>query len=151
MALEYPRVNGNAYDFTSIRLFLAYELFVGVKAISYKQTKKRKKVYGTRAEPVARTRGQYEASGSVELLRSEADRLVAMLGLGGKGWMETEFDIVVCMAEESQPTTTDVLRACSIDDEDHSYQNGDEPNMVKLELDIMRIERNGVLPITGMR
>jgi hypothetical protein len=150
MALLYPRVNGNVFDFTSIRVFIAYEAYVGIKAVSYKHTKKRKKAYGTRAEPVGRTRGIYEASGSIELLRSEADRLIETLSADGTGWMEKEFDIVVSMAEENQPTTTDVLRACSIDDEDHNYQ-GDEPNMVKLELDIWRIERNGRLPITDMR
>ncbi len=87
--VPYPKVNGVRHDWTSIRLGVDGEKILGVKAVTYKHSLKGAKVWGTPANAVGRTRGKYDAEGSLELYRSEADSFIAKLTRGGSiGYME---------------------------------------------------------------
>jgi hypothetical protein len=108
-------------------------------------------VYGTPRWPIGRTPGTYDATGSLTMLLSEWDRLCDVLTLDGTGYLDAVFDIVVSMAEENQPTRSDVLGGCQITSVDRNYQQGDEPNMVKVELDIIYISDKGRLPLTDLQ
>lgn len=53
-------------------------------------------------------------------------------------------------SEPDQPVTTDVMVACRIEEEEPTAAQGEEPATVKYTLSVMRVERNGLDPVTFM-
>src|SRR5262245_3632205 len=99
MALQYPLINGRRYDFSSITLNAAGTKLTGFTSIKYSHKLTPKKVMGTHPQPIGRTRGEYEAQGSLTLYRQEMDELRTQLG---PGYMEVIFDITVSYADDGQ-------------------------------------------------
>lgn len=143
-----PLVNGNRYDFASIELRIRGQIFTGFKEISYSHKLEPGEVRGSAAQPIARTRGEYSAEGSLTLYRQEYDELVAVLG---DGFMETEFEGTVTHAERGQPTITDRLVGVRIKSDDSSYSQGADALEVKLDLSIMYLLKNGKSPLLNLR
>lgn len=144
MAISYPLVNGKRSDFTSLRFNIFGEKYVGVKSIDYKISKKKKKIHGTPDYAIARTRGQSDASGSLEVLRDEGNAILAALAAKGDDPMDVEFDIVISFANKGQKVQTDRCISVVITDIDLNFAQGEEPNMIKFDLDIMELWVNGV-------
>lgn len=141
----YPLVNGNRYDFTSIEILINGVPYRGVKSIDYKDSLATQKQYGTSARPLGRNRGVYDASGALEMFKEDFSvvaPVLAALGNGGLG--EANFLILATYADFGAPTVTDTLIGCRIKGVDESHAQGGEAVTVKLDLDIMDINRNGV-------
>lgn len=141
----YPLVNGNRYDFTSLELVINGVPYRGIKSVDYEDSLDPKKQYGTSARPLGRNRGVYDASGSLEIYREDwtvIAPLLAALGNGGLG--EANFLVVAQYGDFGQPNISDKLIGCRIKKVANSHAQGAAELTVKLDLDIMDINRNGV-------
>lgn len=147
--LQYPLVNGHRYDYTSIEINLGGVLFSGIKSINYKHSLDPGLVRGTRAQVVGRTRGQYEAEGSIEFYKNEYDAFIAQLMLLNPnfGYLEQSFDADIHYSEPLQTVITDRCVGCRLKNADHSPAEGNDPITVSCDLSILYIIENGKTPI----
>ena len=143
---DYPKINGQIYSFASTEVKVGTRIFTGFTDISYTQTLEPGVFRGTRPEKLARTIGEHNVEGSFTLVKVEYQELIAALG---DGYMQTPFDITVTYAETNSPIVTDVLTACRITSEEDSHSQGTDALVVACDLDIIKMTRNGLLPIVG--
>ncbi len=152
MAIElvYPLVNGHRYSFASIEasaptLGLTALSLTGLTAINYGDALRGSSVHGTSSKKIGRTKGQQEPKGDLEMLRLEFEVFKERIKLqsGGRGYGEIPWDFVVQYGELGQPTVTDMLVACRIQEVDLSNQDNPDPSKVKLTLDPMDVQLNG--------
>jgi len=155
-----PMVNGARFSFASMAIGVAGKKSIGFKAINYKNSLKPGKVRGTNAQVIGRTRGNYDAEGSLTLYKEDFGDLLAYLAtLTGAtsslnptglppGVMEVAFDITVGYSETpASPVQLDVLKACRITDMEQDASEGEDAIAMKLSLDILVIGWNGYFPI----
>lgn len=145
MALQNTFVNGNRYSWTSIEVVIGGQTYMGnpFKAISYTSKQEPGVVYGTSPRPIGRTRGQYLASGSVEIYRSEWQALVDFLADqqldSSTGLHDLEFDITVSYAEPDSDVIQDVLVSCRMSNLNLDNSNGSDASTVKCDLSMMEL------------
>jgi hypothetical protein len=169
-------VNGQFFDFTCLQLRLNKATSRGSQsgpssgldviefnAISYSQRLTPEFVRGAHAQPVGRTRGLYEAGGSITLYKAAAAALIKHLG---PGYMEREFDLTLSYGNQprgfdSGPGSgsafgndlvlvTDELLGCRIKNDANSHSVGARALESRLELSIMRLKLNGVEAVGSM-
>lgn len=153
-AIPYPLVNGVRYDHSSLDVKLAGISYLGVKSLDWNDGLEPGKGYGTAAQKLFRTRGQYDASGSLELWAAESINFEAaqIQANSGVGFYEIVFPIdVTYVTEGGQPPFTTNLVGVRIKKRSESSSASSEALSTKYDLDVMYIIRNGVLPITGLR
>ena len=151
MPIEYPTINGVRYDFSSIDVVIAgRRRQLGMRSIEYSHTLEPTKVRGAHAQPIGRTRGEYEAEASIVLYKREADELRSSLEALGGGYMEQSFELVVMYAETGQPVIVDRVVGCRIRSESDSHEQGSDALEETLELDVMYLVKNGKNPLTRM-
>jgi hypothetical protein len=145
------RINGRAYDYSSIEFSIMGGTHLNVKSIKYKQSLEPGKFRGTGSKIRGRTRGIYEASGGFEMYKEDYVLLKRKLtGLsiadgGGAGYMVASFVCTVQYRElGANIPSKDVLRGCRITSEDHSHSEGNEAIFVSVDLDIMDIISDGM-------
>jgi len=143
---DYPKINGQIYSFASTEIKIGAAIYTGLTDISYNQTLEPGIFRGTRPEKLARTIGEHNVEGSFTMVKVEYQELIAALG---DGYMQTPFDITVTYAETNSPIVTDVLTACRITSEEDSHSQGTDALAVACDLDIIKMTRNGLLPIVG--
>ncbi len=144
---DYPLVNGQKVSFASIEIKIGTLLLTGFTDLSYSQTLEPGIFRGTRPEKLARTIGEHNIEGSFTLVKDEYLELIASLG---NGYMQTPFDITNTYSEINSTTLmTDVLTGCRITSEEDSHSQGTDALVVACDLDIMKMTRNGLLPIVG--
>ena len=133
-----PNINGNLYGHTSISCVIDdFQFFVvGLKELNYDQKMDPGKAYGTSPYLLGRTSGQIECSGSMTLLKQEADQIKAKLG---PGFMQRSWDMTVNYAETGLPMVSDKLVAIRITSDSVQSSAGNEPIHVKWDLSIMYI------------
>lgn len=142
--IPYPLVNGHRYSFASVEAIINGLPFIGFSAINYKPSLKPGMVYGSRPQPIGRTRGKAEFTFDFEMYRLEFEVLKATLGAGGVGFGETPFDTVVQYGELGQPVTTDTIVSARIEEVDLSNADGTDPSKVKVTCNCLSILLNGV-------
>lgn len=149
---QYPLINGVRFDFSSVELNLSGKFFNGIKSINYEDSLEPGKVRGNRSQVIGRTRGEYNASGSLELYALEYEELTDILQLisAGRGIYEVSFPIVVSYAEIGQRVIVDSLFGCRITKAAVQAQEGSDAITKQLDLDIMRISHGGKDPL-GVR
>ena len=144
---SYPSVNGIRYDWSSVEIDLGGKKYFGIKDISYKHSLEPGEVYGTHAQILGRTRGQYKSEASITLFKEEYSDLLEALG---DGYMERSFDIIINYADANQSIVTDKVIGCRIKSADESHAQGTEALVVKLDLHVMMILEHGKKPINNM-
>lgn len=146
-----PFINGHRYDYGSIEIRIDGVPILGrdVVSISYKHGLKPEKVRGTGAEAIGRTRGVYDAEGSMEITKEAYSILVAALAANPQlGYMENAMIIDVAYQEApTLPLQRDVLLGCRITEDEDSHKAGGEGLTVRCQLDIQKILRNGINPL----
>ena len=145
---DFPLINGNRYDFSSIETNIRGTILRSFKEIAYKNNLEPGEMRGNSPQPGGRTRGEYKPTASFTVPLLEFNELKAALG---PGYMEVEFDIVVSYAEKNQPTITDKIIAARIKSADRSFSSGTDALVVKCELSIMFIIEDGISPVTNPR
>jgi hypothetical protein len=145
-----PLINGNRYDYSSIKAMLDGLSYLGFKSINYSHALEPGEVYGTHAQKMGRTRGQYKPEASFEMYKEEYALL--LLGLG-PGYMERSFDIVVNYEEwdgSIQRVITDNIIGFRIKKAENAHSSGNEPLTVKVEGSVMYVLENGLAPLNNL-
>jgi hypothetical protein len=145
MALAFPLINGNRFDYTSIEVIVAGVPYRGVKAVNYSDSLDKAKQYGTSARSLGKTRGKYDADGSLEIFKEEAIILRGALAAqaGGDGWGEVDFTLTVAYAEAGQSVTVDTLQA-SVQKVEDGHAQGNEGLTEKWTLTVLEVKRSGL-------
>jgi hypothetical protein len=144
------RVNGNQHSWGSITVKVDGDRFFGFTSISYADSRERVKAYGMgRAQaPRGRSRGKYATEpvgltgwkGSVQQLRQ------ALADAGdGESYGDTIFQIVVQYVEDDDTPITVELEDCVFTKNTTSDEEGPDPLKEEIEIDCMRIRRNGLV------
>lgn len=143
---DFPKINGHLYSFASAEANVNGTIITGFTEISYTQTLEPGIFRGTRSEKLGRTRGEHNVEGSFSMYKEDYNDLIATLG---NGYMEATFPITVNYSEINSPIVTDVLTACRITSEEDSHSQGTDALVIAVDLDILYMTRNGLLPIVG--
>lgn len=137
-------INGQHLDWENIEIVTPGGLMALAKSISYSHEKGLDAAYDKDGKKSGRIRKGYQASGEMELTRTEGDRLIAALGAGYLG--NAEFSVAVAGAGGgSDVAFADVLNGCVITKvEEGGSQEGEA--ITKISLDIKELLINGVSP-----
>lgn len=145
------RVNGNQHSWGSIVVKLADERVYGFTSIKYSDSRERVKAYGMGRHhaPRGRSRGKYEVDavsltgwkGSVQSLRER----LASLAPDGRSYGDVVFQIVVQYIESDDTPITVELEDCVWVKNTTSNEEGPDPLSEEIEIDCMRIRRNGMV------
>lgn len=139
-----PVINGLVYDHSSIEININGARYLVVSEITYKHSLKPGKQRGAAAKVLGRTRGEYDAEGSIKMSKDDGVQLMKALGAG---YMTKPFPIVCNYSEAGQDIITDTLEACRITDVENS-SSGTDATETTFTLDIMNLLLNG-LDATG--
>ena len=103
-----------------------------IQKVTYKVNQKKDVIYGKGVNPIAVQRGQKSYDGSIDMLQSEFESLVAMAP--SHDILDLHFDIIVSYGNPSRGDVliTDVLQGCEFTEAAHSI-GGDE-NYMKVSL-----------------
>jgi len=145
------RVNGNLHSWGSIVCKIGGERFFGFSAIKYADSRERVKAYGMGRHhaPRGRSRGKYSTEpvmltgekGSIQLLR----KALADQASDGKSYGDVEFQIVVQYVESDDTPITVEIEDCVFTKNTTSDEEGPDPLKEEIEIDCMRIRRNGLV------
>lgn len=145
------RVNGNLLSWGSIIAKVGGDRIHGFTKIAYADSRERVKGYGMgRAQaPRGRSRGKY-ATEPVQLggFRSTIQQLresLAAQSLDGKSYGDVPFQLVVQYVDEGENSITVELEDCVWTKNTTSDEEGADPLKDEIELDCMRIRRNGLV------
>jgi hypothetical protein len=144
MPLLYPLIRGHRFDFSSAEINVDGQLVHGIKALNYSHALEPGELRGNRSPLIGRTRGEYSAEGSIEMYLAEFQVLITLLSAGGRGYMETSFNIVAAYNELGGDLITDELIGCRLTNADKSYSEGNDGLSVSCDLHIMEIRENGL-------
>lgn len=140
-------INGIRYDFSSIELNIFGKTFTEVQEISYSESLEPGILRGTSAKKLGRTRGEYDAEGSITFYLGAFDQFTTLLSAkaAGRGWMTQSFLITVIYQElvGGGPIVTDVLRGARVTNVDKSHSSGGDALQVTCDLDIIEVISNG--------
>lgn len=145
------RVNGNLHSWGSITAKIAGDPYYGFTAISYGDTRERVKAYGMGRHhaPRGRSRGKYTVEpvqltgpkGTVQQLR----QALADQSADGVSYGDVEFQVVVQYIEPDDTPITVELEDCVWVKNTSSEEEGTDPLSEDIELDCMKIRRNGLV------
>lgn len=145
--MDYPLINGVRHDYSSAEISLKGKKYVGIKEIMYSNKLEAVDVYGAHAQKLGRTRGQLKPTASITMFKQEYQELIDDLG---DGYMEVSFDITVSYADTGSSTITDKIIGARFTSDDDSHSEGSDPLIVKCDLNIMYVDRNGKKPLAKM-
>jgi hypothetical protein len=139
------RVNGKIYDFSSCRVNVDGLEYTNVTEISYSHGLDPGILRGTSALWRGRSRGTYETDGSFSMYKEDYEKLItALVGKGQGGYMMAEFQIIIMYRELGlNVPIIDTLVGVRIKHDEDSYSSGNDPLVVKADLSIFQLLRNG--------
>lgn len=146
--MDFPLLNGHRFSWASASFNIEDTELISIKELTYSHKLEPGDVRGTGPQKHGTTRGEYNAEGSMTLLREQWNELKSKLGTG---YLEKRFTIVVSYAEEGQPVQTDELVGCRITSVENKPAQGTDPLEVSLDLNITYIIEDGVEPLKNMR
>lgn len=138
-------INGRTYDWESIEITGPGGRIVGAQNVNYKDNAKSENVYGIGRYPLGRSRGNYEASGSLDMLRKDADALIGALGADYLG--KADFTVSVSYANDGGDVTTDTLVKAVVTEQDQGMDQGAKAAVMKFSLSMEKILWNGKEPV----
>lgn len=104
-------INGRYYDWEHISIQVKGVPLADVLSIDYEDSEKVNAIYGKGRTPRGYTKGNWEASGKLTLLREEYDRLRAASPEGNVYKLDP-FDIVISYDKGNGTAVTDTLKDC---------------------------------------
>jgi len=138
-------INGKNFDWQSIEIMTPGGLCVGAQSINYTDSANVEKIYGKGRVIRGRSRGNYEASGNLEMSRPDFDNLVSALGSDYLG--SADFTITVSGANDGGDSFTDVIVKAVITKQDLTGSQGDKNIPAKIDFDAEKILWNGLEPV----
>lgn len=141
MALGHPYTDGARHSFPSIEAKFSDKIFF-IHAINYSRERSRQLIMLNHSDPVGKTRGSNAYKADAEMLLAEYEALKT--ALGGPGYGDKSFTVVVTYTETGLDTVTDTLIGCTLDSTDSSNAQGDDATMRKFNLNPIKILFGGV-------
>jgi hypothetical protein len=145
------RINGNAYDFGSVRMKLDGIRFEGVTSIKYSHKRERVKVTGLVKDraPLGVTPGKYNAEdGSITMYTSTAAYLRQLIAskVDGLSYGDRIFTWTVQYVNPVFGSViTDELRGSWIIGDGASLEDNADPSKEEIPIGVSQIFRNGLL------
>ncbi|MGW8285753.1 MAG: hypothetical protein ACWGPR_08545 [Candidatus Deferrimicrobiaceae bacterium] len=143
-------INGKRFDHSSHEIAIDGIPVQNIRSITFSESLEPGIQRGTSALKLGRSRGMYDAEGSIEMYVEDFDALCVVLaakGLGG--YMEAEFDVTIVIYEVGANTPTNIrLRGCRITNAEQSSEEGGDVTMTTASLNIMTILRNGIQAVS---
>jgi len=151
---NYPLINGLEHDNSSTEIDVDGTIYLGIKELTYSDSREPGIGRGSgTAKKLFRTRGEYDAEGSIVMWRTQGRELIAALAAKGTaeglGWMEVSFNITITEVSPGVPTLTTKLLGCNLVSREGGTTQGTDPNELSWDLDIMDIDDGGVRPVGG--
>lgn len=139
-------INGKAHDYNHTHIFVAGDEYKAITAVSYDADLPAGKGYGTHAQAVAETEGQFAPTASITLLKATAsairNKLSDQVGTG-KSWMLARFDITVNYEVDGLDMTTDEIIQCRVTKVSNSHQSGTDALTEVWDLSPLDIKLDG--------
>lgn len=146
------RVNGNIVSWGSITIKFDGERYYGFTSVSYADKRERVKAYGMgrHQAPRGRTRGKYSTDpvklggpkSSIQALRAA----LAAKSADGISYGDVEFQTVVQYVETDEAEAQTVeIEDCVWMSNSSSEEESPDPLKEEIELDCMKIRRNGLV------
>lgn len=129
------------YSWADIDIRIAGYQITTAQSISYKESQTKETVYGKGNEPIGIQRGQKSYSGSITLLQSEYDALVATTK--NKSILDVHFDAVVSYGNSANgdKITTDILQGCEFTDAENKLANNETYMKIELPFTFLRLKK----------
>lgn len=146
--MDYPLINGHRYSWASMDFDFDGLEIEFIQEFTYNHSLEPGDVRGAGAQKQGRTRGDYNAEGSITMHQEGWDIFRNHLG---NGFMEKSWTAIVNYADDGQPVTTDEVVGCRITNVEKGGSQGTDGNTVTLSLNILYIIEDGVEPLHKMR
>ncbi len=151
---NYPLINGLEHDHSSVEIDIAGTIYLGVKELTYSDSREPGIGRGSgTAKKLFRTRGEYDAEGTLVMWRTQARELIAALQViadaDGLGWMEASCNITITERSPGATDLTTKLLGCNLISREGGSTQGTDPNEMSFDLDIMDIDDAGARPVGG--
>jgi hypothetical protein len=144
------RVNGNLYSWGSIKLKIGGELFYGFTTISYADKRERAKAWGMGRHHAPRGRSSGKYSTEPVKLGGPKDTIDALIKQLAKqapdrtSFGNVVFQILISYVEPGQEGINVEIDECVITSISSSDEENADPKASEVEIDCMRIRRNGL-------
>lgn len=148
---DQVRVNGNMLSYGSIKAKVDGDVFHGFSAIKYGDARERGKSYGMgrHQSPRGRGRGKYSTEPVVltgpKSTMQELRAALAKRSPTGTSYGDVVFQLVVQYFETDDTPITVEIEDCVFTKNTSSEEEGPDPLSEDVELDCMRIRRNGMV------
>jgi len=148
----FPLINGLERDWSSVEISVSggdtSTIYFGCKELTWSQSREPGVVRGAgSAKKLARTRGEYDAEGTMVMWSTQADELIAQLKLigdaDGLGWMEVSVDITISFTSPGVPFSVVKLEGVNLISDEGGGSQGTDPLERSFDLDILDIDDNG--------
>jgi hypothetical protein len=140
--IRYPLINGVRASMASTELEITSDLLTwktkGWSKLDFDRTRDRGEVRGPHPDPIAMTRGQNKYTGSMTLYLAELNYLKQVV-LGGPGYGDRFFRIVLQYLENGQDVVKVELRSCKLDKDAVSNAIGTDATQVEIDLHPLKI------------
>ena len=145
--VDYPLINGRAYEGASVKINILKTYWRGIQSIGYGDALEPNYVYelGSVA-PIAMTVGQYKPDDvSLEVLRERADAIrLAIKKAGGGGWGKYPMTITIHYDEVGNVPVTDILIGARVTKASNEAKAGADALIEKWTIKPMSLSRNGL-------
>lgn len=145
--MQQTLINGNRHSFVNLTVNAnGRDIPRGsITSVNYNPTQDPGLVQGNLNVPTGRTQGYSTATGSIEILLSEANDFYSNLTNNGEvAIMDVDFDMIVQYSINDIDVITDTLRGCRITNLDASNSQGNDATKRTHSLSIMRVALNGI-------
>lgn len=150
MASDRIRVNGNVLSWGSLVLKANGERYYGFNSLTFADKRERVKLYGMgpHQAPRGRSRGKYSTDpvklggppSSFQILREG----LAEFSNDGISYGDVEFEITLEAVEIAERPLLVQIERCVWTANSNSYEEGADPLKEEIEIDCMKIYRNGL-------
>ncbi len=147
---DETRVNGNQLSWGSITIKIDEQKYFGFTAITFGDKRERVYAWGINRSqaPRGRSRGKYTPE-PVQLTGWKGSTQQVLQALadaaGGESYGDFEFQIIVEYFEADDTPITVELEACVVVGVTASEEEGADPLKEELEINTMRVRRNGLV------
>src|SRR5262245_19893939 len=131
--IDPVKVNGNVFEWGSIRVRIFGAEIVGLLEIGYSQKRNRQAVYGTgkHRAPIGKTRGKYVVeNGKLVLFKHTAQAMreyLAQRAPDKKSYGDTNFNVIAEYIDYGMQSITEELLDCNVVSESDAHSEGDDP------------------------
>lgn len=140
------RINGKVYDFSSVEIVIDGIAYQNVTEINYSHGVEPGVLRGTSAMMRGRSRGSYDTDGSLSMYKEDYANMIGVLaGKGLGGYMMAEFLVMVAFRDIGAVVPCiDTLHGCRIKRDEDSLSSGGDVIVVKVDLSVFEVVRNGL-------